>query len=344
MGTAHAGDLARTQTRGTILELGMPRVTVLIPVFNGQSDLPETLDSVLQQTYSDWEIVAIDDGSTDSSYEILTEYGERDRRIHAFAQGNAGITNALNAGIPHVQGEYVARLDCGDLCTPERFETQVTYLDKHLDVVAVGSYAGRFTSQGWPVDVYRPPVKHDDIDQRHIQGAGGGLAHVTAMIRSKILRKVGGYDSDFKYAQDTDLWLRLAEAGRLANIPHVLTHYCVTTRSISSEHRAEQIAFSQEAVRRARERRGLAPLGEMPPPWIPSSATDLFAKWGRSAFENGNYRTATRCSLHVLIRKPDFMMLRILFRSLTAILSIGLRKLDGCKGRYRLNRGDGKSG
>jgi glycosyltransferase involved in cell wall biosynthesis len=287
-----------------------------MPVFNGQKDLAETLESVLQQTYDDWEMIAIDDGSSDRTPEILAAYGDRDRRVRVVRQDNSGITQALNAGIPHVQGEYVARLDCGDLCAPERFERQVAYLDENTEVIAVGSYAGRFVSRGLPVDVYTPPIEHEDIDRRHIQGYSGGIAHVTAMIRTRVLREGGGYNDDFKYAQDTDLWLRLAEVGQLANIPEVLQHYRVAPQSISSAKRAEQIAFSQEAVRRARARRGLPPLAEMPSRWIPGSATDLLTAWARNALLARNYGTASHCAWKVLTQKPDWLMFRILLRSL----------------------------
>ncbi|MDP6525628.1 MAG: glycosyltransferase [Kiritimatiellia bacterium] len=294
----------------------MPRISVLIPVFNGQKDLAETLESVLQQTYDDWEMIAIDDGSSDRTPEILVAYGDRDRRIRVVRQDNAGITKALNAGITHVRGDYVARLDCGDICVPERFERQTSFLEAHPDVVVVGSFAERVTPEGWPVDVCRPPCDHEAIDGLYMSGHGGGILHTAAMIRGTALQEVKGYREEFTCAQDTDLWLRLGETGRLANIPEVLLVIRHSLFGISSSMRSLQIEMSRRAIHCARERRGLQALEEPPQRWLPEGKADLIASWARSALLEGHYGTASRCAWKALLRKPDWLMVRVLLRAL----------------------------
>lgn len=294
----------------------MPRVSVLMPVFNGQDNLAETLESVLQQTYDDWEVVAVDDGSTDRTPEILAEYESRDDRIRVIRQDNAGITKALNAGILHVRSEYVARLDCGDICVPERFERQASFLEVHPGVVVVGSFAERVTPEGWPVDVCRPPCDHEAIDGLYMSGHGGGILHPAAMIRGTSLREMKGYREEFTCAQDTDLWLRLGETGRLANIPEVLLVYRHSLSGISSSMRSLQIELSRRAIHYARKRRGLQALEKPPQRWLPDGKADLIASWARSALIEGHYGTALRCAWQVLARKPDWLMFRVLLRSL----------------------------
>ncbi len=292
-----------------------------MPIFNGQDTLIETLDSVHSQTFADWELIAVDDGSTDGTGDLLARCAAADPRIVPVRQENRGITRALNAGLEHVSGEYVARLDCGDLCSPNRLERQVAFLDAHPEVVAVGSYAVRVTPEGWPIDVYQPPLEHEEIDGRHIAGGAGGILHPSAMIRADAVRRIGGYCEDFRYAQDTDILLRLAEVGRLANIPESLITYCWALRSISMTKRNEQVKLSQEAVRRARERRGLSRLKEMPPAWVPPDRVAVMAKWAREALLAGNVVTALLYSWRVLLRRPSTLMGRVFLRSFVLLIN-----------------------
>lgn len=301
----------------------MARVSVLMPVFNGQDTLAGTIESVRNQTYQDWELIAVDDGSTDRTPDTLAEYAARDGRVVAVQQDNRGITCALNTGAARAAGEFIARLDCGDLCFPKRLERQVAFFDAHAEVVAVGSHAARVTPEGWAVDVYRPPLDHEEIDGQHIRGNPGGIVHPAAMIRTAAFRKIGGYCQDFRYGQDTDLWLRLAEIGRLANLPESLLTYRFALRGISVAKREEQVRFSQEAVRRARERRGLPPLEAMPGGWIPRDELELMTGWARQALIAGNYATSARYSWRVVLRRPSRLMVRVLLRSIV------LRSLRG---------------
>ena len=201
-------------------EYGMPpRISVVMPVYNARPFLAEAIDSITKQTFQDLEFIIIDDGSTDGSFELSQAAARDDSRIRLIRQSHAGVTAALNRGvIGPAQGEFVARMDADDISLPERFEIQADALDRQPDVLAIGSFVQRIDADGDTIAVSKWPLTHEEIDAGLLRGRGG-LAHPTAMIRSGALRAVGGYRQKFAFAQDKDLWLRLAERGRLQNLP-----------------------------------------------------------------------------------------------------------------------------
>ncbi len=289
-----------------------------MPIFNGAAQLRDTIASVQDQTLENWELLAIDDGSTDPTWNLLEELAAKDCRVTPLRQENGGITRALNFGASRIRGKFVARLDCGDFCKPSRFEKQVAFLTENPDFVAVGCFAERLSSEGYLIDIYRPPLTHEEIDNGHILGGSGGLVHVSAMIRAKSFRDVGYYREKFRYAQDTDLWLRLAEIGKLANLPQVLTQYEIALTGISATKRKDQAEFSRLAVDEARARRGLTPLQKTSEPWVPQDDRDFLEKWARDAYAAGNCRSAASFARRAFLKKPSLLMLKIYVRSIMA--------------------------
>ncbi|MFD1958687.1 glycosyltransferase family 2 protein [Novosphingobium panipatense] len=118
-----------------------PRVSVLLPCYNGAAYLEEAVRSILLQTFADFELIVVDDGSTDATADILARMGRRDPRLRVVRQPNGGIVAALNTAIAHARGEYIARMDADDVSFPERFAFQVAWLDAHPATVLVGGYA-----------------------------------------------------------------------------------------------------------------------------------------------------------------------------------------------------------
>lgn len=292
-----------------------PAVTVLMSVFNGAGIVSETLESIRTQTLDDWELIAVDDGSSDGTAKVLAGFATRDRRVVVVRQENQGLTRALNHGLASAQGAYVARIDAGDVAHPERLARQKAHLDRVETDVAVGCHLLFVTPEGWPVQVYAPALTHAEIDGGHIAGCPGQIGHPALMARRSALMAVGAYCEDFRVAQDYDLLLRLGEVGGLANIPEVLTRCRLDLEGISSLRRHEQVELVARALRRARARRGLATLQEAPRLWSPTTRADIVEKWVREAITCGFFATARRYSLRLFLLRPRASSLRLLARA-----------------------------
>lgn len=240
-----------------------PKVSVVMPVYNARRFLGEAVQSVLRQTYRDFEFLIFDDGSTDGSCKLLRQCANADPRIRLHFGSHRGHVYWLNVGIEQARGEFYARMDADDVSLPERFRRQVSFLDSHHEVLAVGCQTITISSAGLPIREKQWPTGHEEIEERLLDGYAG-LAHPSAMIRLSALRQVDGYREEYKVAQDIDLCLRLAEAGRLANLPDVLLLYRAHPASISHTKSALQRDLLVAAVKDGRHRRGLEVPAEIP--------------------------------------------------------------------------------
>lgn len=200
----------------------MPKISVIMSVYNGAAHVAAAIDSILAQTFTDFEFLIIDDGSSDDTPNILKSYD--DPRIKIHTQANAGLTKALNTGLELASAPIIARQDADDVSYPERLATQLALLEAKPDVVLVGSNA----------DVVYPAYKaqwgtHTDIGLQKIVFFKTPFPHSTAMFRAGL----GSYDESFKTAQDMELWMRLAGQGRLAMLPEPLIQLNIEAGSIS---------------------------------------------------------------------------------------------------------------
>jgi glycosyltransferase involved in cell wall biosynthesis len=236
-------------------------------VYNGMPYLSEAVESVLEQTFGNFEFIIINDGSTDGSTEVLRQYAGIDDRIRLLEQENRGLTPSLNRGINRARGAYVARMDADDVCLPRRFELQVDYLDRHPGCVVVGGEPEMIDAEGKPLEKSDPlydafdldnmdyRYDHKEVDRRLLTG-GWFLNHPTVMMRRSALEAVGGYDEHFKTAQDRDLFLRLAEVGKVVNLPkQVLKYRCHASQV--SRRSTTQNYWTKRARRAAYRRRDL---------------------------------------------------------------------------------------
>lgn len=214
-----------------------PRVTVLMSVYNGEKYLRAAIDSVLNQTFRDFEFLIIDDGSRDRSREIMAEYQDPRIRLLPNAQ-NIGLIGSLNAGIDAARGELIARQDCDDILEPHRLQTQVAYFDEHSDAVLVGAWLRLIDERDAEITVWRYP--ETDLEIRWKSMFNAAVAHPAAMFRTKVVRQVGGYGRDFVLAEDYELWSRLGQQGRMYNIPQILQHYRVHTGSVTTRNDVAQ--------------------------------------------------------------------------------------------------------
>ncbi len=213
----------------------MPRVSVVMPVFNGELYLAEAIESVLSQTYRDFEFLIIDDGSTDSTASLIAGY--QDPRIRIIRnQQNLGLIRSLNLGFELASGEYIARMDADDVCLPKRLEKQVNYLDAHPEVGVVGSYMIGFGERSGPI---RFPSTHTDILVSALFDSP--IAHPTVAFRQSILEKPA-LDPEYPHAEDYDLWSRLLRKGiRFHVLRNYLLKYRVHPTQVSSAYRHLQI-------------------------------------------------------------------------------------------------------
>ncbi len=188
-------------------------------VYNGEEFLAPALESVLNQSFRGFEFIIIDDGSTDRSAEIVKGY--KDPRILLVRQENQGLAVALNRGIELATGEYVARQDADDISHPERFATQVRFLDAHPEIAVLGTGALLIDPQGRPFSSFRTFTRHERMVAELLRGACP-LMHGSVMARREALLAAGGYNAAFIDAQDVELWLRMSGRYRLGNLSDIL--------------------------------------------------------------------------------------------------------------------------
>lgn len=236
--------------------LPVPRVSVLLPVWNGEAFLEAAVESILRQTLSSFELIVIDDGSTDASAAIAEKFASSDDRVCLLRRAHEGLSAALNAGIAAARGEYIARMDADDVSVPQRLEKQVSYLDAHPACVATGSWIEVVDEAGLPLGVKTFRETHEQISAA-LFGGISPMAHPTVVMRGDVLRATGGYDARFYPSEDLDLWFRLAERGELANLGEVLLRHRRHKAAAGVRERETMNAVSLAICNAARSKRGL---------------------------------------------------------------------------------------
>ena len=285
--------------------LPAPRVSVLLPVRDGEAYLGEAIESVLAGDYRDFELLVIDDGSRDASREIARAFARRDPRVSLLPLLRSGLVPALNAGLARTRGEYVARMDADDRSRRERLAAQVAYLDAHPGCAALGCAYLEIDDEGWPIGVRDVPASHAEILERLLGGLAGALPHAACVLRRSALQALGVAWRAHPEAEDLDLFLRLAERGELANLPQPLfevrRHAASTTRTRSPE-RARQC--KRELANAARARHGLPPLAAGAPAARDPGPASLALAWARRALSAGNLATARKHARRALKASP----------------------------------------
>lgn len=213
--------------------MNTPLISVVMPVYNAARYLPAALASILAQTERDFEIIAVDDGSTDGSKTVLDRYAARDLRVRVVSRPNTGIVGALNDGIAAAKGEFVARMDADDFSLPVRFEKQVAHLRSHPDCVCIGSAFLYIDAAGGYLKECIRATSHATIERELLSGNGGIIIHPAAMFRRAAIEQAGRYREKAQWIEDLDLYLRLARVGTLANLPEVLFHYRFHEQSVN---------------------------------------------------------------------------------------------------------------
>jgi glycosyltransferase involved in cell wall biosynthesis len=213
------------------VDRGGPRVSVVMPVFNGERYLRECLDSVLAQTFADFEVVVVEDGSTDGSAALLTEYASRDERVRVLLhEVNQGHHRTSNDAIAEARGEYLARMDQDDVWLPRRLEASVSYLDAHPEVGLLATSYFRLLPDGRRL-VRHPPPSHTKT--RSWLVFGNVICHPSVTLRRSLIDSGDLHYNDLPGPQDYDLWVRLLGHTRASTLPEPLVLYRENPHSMS---------------------------------------------------------------------------------------------------------------
>lgn len=213
----------------------MPTVSVILPTYNRVTMLPEAIESVLDQTYHDWELIVIDDGSTDQTPAYLHRVGRAHRCITLIRVKHGGVSGARNAGLRVANGRYLAFLDDDDRWMPTKLATQAAYLESHPEVALVYAQA-HVVDGGGRVTGRKPsgaagPTFDELVD-------GNCIPLLTVVVRRQCLEVVGGFDPALYISQDYDLWLRVARQFPIAYLPEPMAVYRVHGANMSRQTRA----------------------------------------------------------------------------------------------------------
>jgi len=201
--------------------MNSPLISVVIPVYNGEAFLNESIKSILNQTFKNFEFIIINDGSTDKSEKIIKSFQKQDDRIVLINQKNQGITKSLNTGIRLSKGKYIARMDSDDVAEIDRFKDQIQYLEHNKDLDIVGCQISFIDSQSKKIS-HKIELPIDDLLIKWELIFGTPLFHPTLMIRKSVFEKFGYFNPISKYAQDLEFWRKIANNVKFGNLPDTL--------------------------------------------------------------------------------------------------------------------------
>jgi glycosyltransferase involved in cell wall biosynthesis len=285
-----------------------PSVSVVMPVHNSESYLADSIGSVLGQTFTDWELICVDDGSTDGSLEVLRCYERADGRVRVVTRPNTGVTRARNDGMALARGRYIAVMDSDDIALPDRLRRQVDHMETHPECVGLGAAVRVVGPDLKPIYDEPKALDHETIDRQTMAGSGAAIREPVAIFRAAAIRQLGGYRDEIFAHQDTDIYLRLAEIGRLANLPDTLLLYRLRLGSINRTQGALQAQYGPKVIRDARIRRGLEIDAQITDSMQALVEVDngrgAWALWSHYAFNGGYLNTARSYAWRAIIAEP----------------------------------------
>lgn len=282
-----------------------PTVSVLMPAYNAERHVAEAVESILAQTFSDFEFLIVDDGSTDGTRGILERLAASDPRIALVSRPNTGYLIALNEMLGRSRGGLLARMDADDVAHPDRFERQVAFLRARPDHVLVGSRVTVIDPNGKPLTIMGELGGHEQLDRGLLEGRGQLIYHPSVMMRREAVLRAGGYDGRFELAEDLDLFLKMAEFGRLANLPEPLLSYREHLSKVGHLRAVRQGEICRAVLVEAHERRGLpVPDSIRRLSFRPVAPADRYRTWAWWALQSGNIATARRHARSAMAGRP----------------------------------------
>jgi glycosyltransferase involved in cell wall biosynthesis len=216
-----------------------PEITVLMSCYNASRWLSEAIESVLTQTFKDFEFIIIDDGSGDDTWSIIQDYRGKDDRIVAISKKNTGLADSLNVGIEAAKGKWIARIDADDICMPTRLEEQTKFVKNNPEVVLLGTGFIEIDEYGSIIKRHRYPSSHLKL-VRHLERSKRFFPHSSAFYRVDVVKQVGAYNSRLRRAEDLRLWLELSLLGKIACLPKALVMVRKHSGQISRDNSGKQ--------------------------------------------------------------------------------------------------------
>lgn len=235
-----------------------PLVSVILPVYNGLPYLEKAIQSVLKQSFANFELLILDDASTDDSWQLMKKYAAKDKRIKIFQnKKNLGIGKSLNLLIKKSSTQFLARMDADDIMVSKRLSRQVNYLQKHTDVVVLGSWMKEIDKKGRIIGLRKVPLKHKDIYQMMYYAMG--MQHPTLVFNTKLIPVDFPWYQEHGLVEDLDMLFRLLKHGRFANLPSFLMFYRLHTDNLSLREPKKTFIAAQKIRKKAVQEYGYQP-------------------------------------------------------------------------------------
>ena len=285
-------------------------ITVVVPVYNAAPFVRRALESIASQTFRDFDAIVVDDGSKDASLAEIRACIGSDLRFRVITRENRGLVASCNEAVRASTTRYVFRMDADDVAHPDRFERQFRYLEENPSCVALGTRVLLADEELLPIIESFKAESHASIDAENLQGTGSAMCHPTVAMRREALEAAGGYRPEYEWAEDLDLFLRLAEVGRVANLPDVLLTYRQHLASVGYAKRLLQTERAAMAVSDARRRRGGSEQGARggAAPTVPSQAygsvAEIHRKWAWLSLIGGHPGTARKHAMRAIRLDP----------------------------------------
>ena len=219
-----------------------PLVSIIMSVYNGGQYLLEAVQSILNQTYTNFEFIIVDDGSTDSSYELITKLSGNNKKVKIFRRPHYGLANSLNFAISKSNGKYIARMDADDISEKLRIEKQVHYLEKNKNIDLLGSNR-KYIGVGNSKIIRSSKLPSDNNIIKWHLFFSVPIIHPTIMMRAKVLKSQSGYSEEYKYAQDYELYTRLSRISNFHNLSESLLEYRNHNYGRQTNYHKEQLQF-----------------------------------------------------------------------------------------------------
>lgn len=273
-----------------------PSLSVLMSVYNGERYLARSLDSLIAQTFTDFEILIADDQSTDLTPQIMARYAAMDSRIRLLRGSREGLGVVRNLLVREAAAPLLAWLDGDDIALPTRLEKQVAFMHQNPDVIAAGTSVRVVDEDGEVIKDDIRATDHETIDKELIEYLHNAIFFPSSIVRADAVAQVNGFRREFPVGCDTDLWLRLAEIGRLANLEEILLEYRWHAESNSWKVPLWQRDRAMLAINDARRRRGLKAfeLTSLPHSRQNTPRAQIHDTWAAVALNHGNLSTARK--------------------------------------------------
>ena len=293
-----------------------PEISVVMSAYNADAHIDTSIQSILKQSFKDFEFLIINDGSTDQTLNKIKKFAKVDSRITLINQENAVLTKSLIKAIGLSNGRYIARMDADDISSTNRLSLQLSYLRKYPNVEMIGSSVIIIDPSGRQLSKKKLPRSDATIKKRLLYG--NQFVHGSVIFSKDVYFSAGGYDENFLYSQDYDLWLRIAKISQCANLPDYLYYLRVHDHSISNKNSDSQLDFAVDAI-----------MKNVPYHKIDSGSLTLRLKGSSkvpTAKDQTNIaRIKNTVTARLLLRRGDYKRARLYYSKSTTIESLFMR-------------------